>query len=184
MDRFEATELRRFLTAVDEALAGPARIIVIGGSALALSYGVRSVTNDIDTIDSDLRAVTEAAVTAREKTGLAIPIQHASVAQMPPGYDARLQRLLPELERLEVWAVDAYDLVASKLLRGNDHDRQQLMELHDLITLELERVIERVGALLEQLVGDPTEPRWALHHFVGAIWGDLAADEAKRRVGG
>jgi hypothetical protein len=42
-------ELRRFLEGVDAALLGRAEVIVIGGAAAAIEYGVASGTRDIDT---------------------------------------------------------------------------------------------------------------------------------------
>jgi hypothetical protein len=42
-------ELRRFLEGVDAALLGKAEVIVIGGAAAAIEYGVASGTRDIDT---------------------------------------------------------------------------------------------------------------------------------------
>jgi hypothetical protein len=76
---------------------------------------------------------------------------------------------------LTVFVVDAHDLAASKLLRGNDHDRQQLAELHERETLDQELLIRRFTELLAEFVGDPTEPRWALVHFVEEVWGEVDA---------
>jgi hypothetical protein len=42
-------ELRRFLEGVDAALLGKAEVVVIGGAAAAIEYGVASGTRDIDT---------------------------------------------------------------------------------------------------------------------------------------
>jgi uncharacterized nucleotidyltransferase DUF6036 len=82
---------------------------------------------------------------------------------------------MPELERLAIWVLDPYDLAASKLLRGNDHDRQQLRELHRLIGLDLPVLVARFNELLDDYVGDPREPRWSLYHLVGELWGEIAA---------
>jgi hypothetical protein len=46
---FTPDELRRFLEAVDGALRGQAEVVVIGGAAAALEYGVATGTRDIDT---------------------------------------------------------------------------------------------------------------------------------------
>jgi len=177
--RHDAAELRRFLTAIDAALALPASIVVIGGSALALGHGVAAATSDIDTYESRLDAIATAADRARTVTGLAIPIENSRIAQVPPGYEERLQRALPELTRLEVWVLEAHDLAASKLLRGNEHDRQQLLELHRAVELDLGTLIARFHDLLAEHVGDLTEPRWSLHHFVREVWGEIAALEVQ-----
>jgi hypothetical protein len=175
MERFNRSQIETFLTAVDDALETTAVITVIGGSALALAYGVTTYTNDVDTYASELAAVERAAVVARHATGLDIDVSNSGVAQLPPGFDNRLLRALPHLTRLRVWVVEAHDLAASKLLRGNDHDRQQLVELHDLVGLERELLLARFAELMTEYVGDPTEPSWALFHFVEQVWGEFAA---------
>lgn len=68
-----------------------------------------------------------------------------------------------------------YDLAAAKLLRGNEHDREQLAEVHHLVRLDRSTLIERFNLLLESYVGDPLEPRWSLYHLVTEIWGEIAA---------
>jgi hypothetical protein len=52
--RFDAAELRRFLASVDTFLDRPVRVILVGGSALALGYQVGVGTMDIDTWETDL----------------------------------------------------------------------------------------------------------------------------------
>jgi hypothetical protein len=176
--RYEADELRRFLIAVDAALEVPASIVVIGGSALALGYGGTATTSDIDTYESHLAAIDKAAERARAETGLSIPIRNSAIAQLPSHYERRLVRMLPALSNLLVRVVDAHDLAASKLVRGNEHDRQQLRQLHDLVRLDLATLIERFDDVLEQYVGDPTEPRLSLRYFVEEVWGEMAAIDA------
>jgi hypothetical protein len=174
-----APELTRFLSALDEALDSSASIVVIGGSALVLGYGVSAATSDIDTYNSRLDLIEPAAARARMVTGLLIPIANSGIAQLPPDYEDRLIRVLPELEHLEVWVLDAHDLAASKLVRGNEHDRQQLQQLHESVGLELETLVARFQSLLAEYVGDSTEPRWSLFHFVDGVWGEIAALDLK-----
>ena len=49
MKTFLRQELERFLTAVDDALEQSFEVVVIGGSAAALHYGVSRATHEIDT---------------------------------------------------------------------------------------------------------------------------------------
>lgn len=84
-------------------------------------------------------------------------------------------RVLPDLEHLELWVPEVYDLAAAKLLRGNDHDRQQLAELNHRVRLDRSTLIDRFNLLFENYVGDPLDPRWALYHLVTEIWGEVAA---------
>lgn len=173
--RYDAQQLRRFLEALDDHLARGYTLVVIGGSALALGHGVATVTSDIDTYQSAAHVLADAAERARQQLGLRIPIADASIAQLPPGYDERLVRILPNLRHLELWTAEVHDLAASKLLRGNDHDRQQLRMLHERTRLDLDTLSSRFEDLLAVHIGDPREPRWSLYHFVEEVWGELAA---------
>lgn len=49
MRTFSAAELSRFLAAVDEVLEERVEVVVIGGAAAAIQYGVAVATTDIDT---------------------------------------------------------------------------------------------------------------------------------------
>jgi hypothetical protein len=175
--RFDAAELRTFLLAIDHELSIPATIILIGGSALSLGYGTATTTSDIDTYASMLDELETAAALARATTGLAVGIADSTIAQLPAGYDERLVRALPELLRLTVLVVEAHDLAASKLLRGNDHDRQQLKRLHDIAPLDRVVLNERFDDLLRDIVGDAIEARWARYHLICELWGPLDADD-------
>ena len=175
MRRFSPSEIETFLFAVDDALEDRARLTVIGGSALTLGYAVEVFTNDIDTYSSDLERVNRAAAVARKKSELPIPLANSSIAQVPSGFEQRLKRVLPSLQRLEVWVLDPYDLAVSKLLRGDEHDRQQLVALHEQVQFDKTALVSRFMELMADYVGDPTEPRWALFHFVDELWGELAA---------
>jgi len=89
--RFAATDLRRFLDAVDGHLTQSATLIVLGGSAMAL-YGVPLGTMDIDTYETELSPLEAAFACARDATGLDIPVSRAEVAQAPWNYQDRLQQ--------------------------------------------------------------------------------------------
>lgn len=97
--------------------------------------------------------------------------------------EQRLRRVLPALARLEVFVLESHDFAAAKLLRGNEHDREQLRDLHELHPLSLEFLTERNVQLLADYVGDPSEPRWSFVHFVEAVWCVLAGVEARRLLG-
>jgi hypothetical protein len=95
--RYRRDEIEQFLTGVDAALSQPARVVVIGGSAAALHYGVTRATHDIDTwnaIRADLAAAIER---AQQTTGLPIPMGTSGVAEPPYEFESRLERVLPGL---------------------------------------------------------------------------------------
>ena len=123
METFLREQLERFLEAVDAALAGPVDVVVIGGTAAALHYGVRRATHDIDTwttVQADLAAAGER---ARAVTGLEVPILKSGVADAPYEFESRLERVLPDLRKLTVLLVvverlfpDSVDVVERRLL--------------------------------------------------------------------
>src|SRR5258708_6026684 len=117
--QFAAEELRRFFTAVDRHLTTSARIIVLGGSAIAL-YGVQSGTMDIDTWETDLSPLQSAIQLARQETGLDIPVSDTGVADVPFEYASRLHRVKGRWTHLKVFTLERHDLVLSKTMRAQE----------------------------------------------------------------
>lgn len=99
--KFEAEALERFLETVDSELDAPTAIIVIGGPAISLVYAPRYGTDDIDTWSGHIdEGVLER---ARKKSGLAIPLKPAGVADAPYTFEDRVQKLELGLERLTIF---------------------------------------------------------------------------------
>ncbi len=74
MKRFLRQQLQDFLEAVDAALDHPVEVVVIGGSAAALHYGVTAATRDIDTwthVGKGLATAAAPQVEDVQETGLA-----------------------------------------------------------------------------------------------------------------
>jgi hypothetical protein len=143
MKTFLREQLERFLEAVDAALAGPVRVVVIGGTAAALHYGVRRATHDIDTwttIQADLAAAAEK---ARAVTGLDVPILKSGVADAPYEFESRLERVLPALRKLTVLVPERHDLVLMKAVRCYEHDLEAIAEIHAHAPLDLDILCRR-----------------------------------------
>ncbi len=102
MKGFLRQQLERFLEAVEHALDQALEVVVIGGSAAALHYGVARATHDIDTWTAVQAALAAAAERARAITGLDVPLQKSGVADAPCEFESRLERILPSLTRLKV----------------------------------------------------------------------------------
>ena len=81
--RHRPQELERFVEAIVAALPEPASILVIGGAAAALAYGVTRPTNDLDTFHPLTPVVQKAVEAAQRSTGLTIPVSFAAVADAP-----------------------------------------------------------------------------------------------------
>ena len=76
-------ELRTLLEGVDAALKHEARVVIIGGAAAALEYGVATGTRDIDTWSSVQKDLADAVERARRSTGLDVPFARSGVADGP-----------------------------------------------------------------------------------------------------
>jgi hypothetical protein len=174
-------DLRRFLEAMDAALTECVPILIIGGSAAALGYDVDTTTRDIDTLGLDER-LQSAAGAARAVTGLDIPIQNAAIADLPWNYEDRLRRVMPNLLHLEVLVPEAHDLVLSKLMRGAEHDLEQIAALHRRHPLDLELLVDRFTNEMSHRVGDPRTLELNLLNCVEILWGELDRDRVDARL--
>ena len=159
MSHYPRLELVRFLKAVDHALAGAADVVIIGGAACAIRYGVLNATRDIDTWRALPASLSEAVVSARETTGLAIPFGPAGVADGPHGFESRLVRVLPQLKRLRVRVPERHDLALMKMVRGYEHDLEAIESMHQRRALRLDTLLERLESEMGSVVGHPTRLR-------------------------
>jgi hypothetical protein len=176
---FEATELRLFLTAVDEHLADPATIIILGGCAIAL-YGAHAGTIDIDTFGTDLPRLSGAIDAARAATGLDIPVSDPGVADVPLNYTDRLHPIEGPWTRLRVLVLDRHDLTLSKTLRGRENDLAAIAKLHHVRPLDVDILISRYLNEMEHVVGnkrDRLDPNFVL--MIERIHGEIEADRAQ-----
>lgn len=136
-------ELRRFLENVDGALDRRAEIVVIGGAAAALEYGVVTGTRDIDTWTRVQKDLSLAVKRARRTTGLEVPFAQSGVADGPHEFESRLERALPHLRRLAVMVPEKHDLVLMKVVRGDEHDLQAIETIHQRSPLDLAMLVQR-----------------------------------------
>lgn len=182
MRRFTPDELRLFLEAVDRHLGARVRVIIIGGSAAALAYDVRSGTTDVDTFETDLHALSDALARARVETGLHIPFVPAGVADMPWEYQTRLVRELAHLERLDVRVPERHDLALSKALRCHEGDLQVIEDMHAVEPFQLDTLVTRFEAELGHAVGAPERRRLNFLACVERLFGEIVADDVDRRL--
>ncbi len=148
-------ELRRFLEAVDGALHGQADVVVIGGAAAALEYGVATGTRDIDTWTRVQKELMAAVERARQATGLAVPFAQSGVADGPEDFESRLERALPHLRRLAVMVPEKHDLVLMKVVRGDEHDLQAIEAIHQRSPLDLGILLDRYEGEMGAAIIDP-----------------------------
>lgn len=176
-----AGELRVFFEAVDRHLTARAAIVIIGGAAAAF-HRAESTTNDVDTLDALNADLQTAVERARASTGLSVPISPSAVAQVPDGYDERLERVLSHLDRLEVRILEKHDLALSKMVRGVEHDMQQLEEVHRNSGLDFDTLVERFGTEMGSVVGDPQRIRLNFLELIERLFGEFKRVVAEQRL--
>jgi hypothetical protein len=152
-------EIERFLRAVDRALKWPATVVIIGGGAAALKYGIDDPTTDIDTfttLDAELRRAVEA---ARKATGLPMPFERSGVADGPYSFEDRLLRAMPRLSRLTVLVPERHDLALMKTVRGDQADFAKLQAIHERKRFDLAVLLDRYQQEMSHVVIDPRRLR-------------------------
>jgi len=167
-------EIERFLRAVDLALDRPATVIVIGGGAAALKYGIDDPTTDIDTfnpIGADLRRAIDA---ARKATGLAMPFEQSGVADGPYDFEDRLLRAMPRLGRLTVLVPERHDLALMKAVRGDQADFAKLQALHERKPFDLSVLLRRYEEEMSHVVIDSRRLRGNFLALVESLFPEAA----------
>ena len=184
MNTFLRQQLEHFLGAVDVALHEPVEVIVIGGSAAALHYGVVRATHDIDTWTTVPADLVAAAEKAREVTGLDVPLRKSGVADAPLEFESRLERVLPNLPRLTVLVPEKHDLVLMKAVRCYEHDLEAIAEIHAHSPLDLGVLLRRFTEEMTP-IGDPARIRGNFLVVVEQLFPDsvtsVAAELRKKR---
>jgi hypothetical protein len=151
---FLRAELEQFLRSVDVALRRPTSVVIIGGAAAAVRYGVGTGTRDIDTWTSVQDDLADAVATARQVTGLDVPFGKSGIADGPWDFESRLQRALPHLERLTVLVPERHDLVLMKTVRGDEHDLQAADAIHRADPLDVDVLVRRFEDEMGAVIGD------------------------------
>jgi hypothetical protein len=175
MRKFRRDELRRFLTSLDQHLSGTRSIILIGGAAASLAYGISRVTTDIDTI-SDITDLEEALHLARVDTGLDVPFQSVGVYDAPYQYEDRLTRVDLPFEALQILVPEKHDLVLMKVVRGQDNDREAIQQIADQVGLDKSTLVGRFKSEMSHVIGRPEILRLNFLSILEMLYGQAEAD--------
>jgi hypothetical protein len=168
MRYYVRAEIERFLQAVNVALERPATIIVVGGGAAALKFGIDDPTTDIDTFYALSADLGRAIADARKATGLAMPVEHSGVADGPYHFEDRLLRAMPRLARLTVLVPERHDLALMKTVRGDQADFAKLQAIHQRMPFDLSVLLERYQQEMGHVV---IEPRRLRANFLALVEG-------------
>ncbi len=180
--RFGRPDLERFLRAIDQSLAAPGSVVVIGGAAAILQYGASRPTVDIDTFSAAPPGLEDAIRAAWKMTGLQISVQYAAVADAPYDYEDRLERLVsPHLERLEVRIPERHDLALMKICRGEERDLVVLDEMHARRPFELETFLARYPSEMTHVIQDARILELKVVLAMARLFGAEAAERVRKR---
>ena len=160
-----------FLKAVDKTLEETVCLHCIGGFVIETVYGIPRKTGDLDYLSVD---PTDAAGTLEEIAGqqseLAsnhnLYLQYVNVAEYPINYEDRLTQLDLELEKLQLFVLDPYDLILSKLTRNLERDRDDVKALAVVQQLSFGVLKKRYQEEMDWL------PNPHIHNLTLKLWKD------------
>ena len=167
-------ELRRFLRGIDKALESPQTVILIGMGAACVHYHVPLGTRDLDTWSTVGRELRAAARRAEEATGLAVPFKEAGVTDAPYEFESRLRRALPRLRRLTLMVPEKHDLALMKVTRGEAHDLDGIVAIHQESRLSLTVLVRRYREEMGAVIGDPVRIRRNFLNMIDRLFPDKA----------
>lgn len=122
-----------FLSELDILLPHAVEIRCLGAFLLAAVYAVPRFTGDLDCLEifpSSATPVVEklAGPNSRLARKHRVWVQHVGtgIVDLPDDYERRLERLDFGFEKLQLSALEVYDLVLSKLTRNSPKDREDV----------------------------------------------------------
>jgi hypothetical protein len=181
MKQFLPEELIQFLQKTDEFLTADCELIVIGGEAAALAYGVTRTTTDIDLATEPPKHFLTALDLASKETGISIPVSYVGLHEPPYAFESRLTVLKnPAFNKLHLYMPERHDLALMKMVRGYENDIQAIEEIHQTYPLELDIFIERFMDEMTQVSGNPSYIRLNFLLMVEALFSPEEAEEVKR----
>lgn len=184
IQKYDRDDLERFLVAIDAGLSEPYTLIVIGGAAAALAYGVSTFTRDIDSATSTA-PIMKAYEAAKLSTGLDIPLQQVGVFDPPCEYETRLAPyVLSGASKLSILVPERHDLVLMKAVRGDEHDLEAADEIHRREPLVLDVLLERIQMEMREVIGDQRRVRGNFLALIERLFGEEAALKAEKALKG
>jgi hypothetical protein len=119
---------------------------VIGGSAVVLGYGSTHATKDLDLVGpsgDDLLQKLHGALgkesDAPVRYGAYVDYVWSAFAHAPRGYEGRSRAVEGAWSNIEVWVLDAHDVIVTKLKRFSPIDRRDITWLCRSSGLLIER---------------------------------------------
>ncbi len=139
---FTPPHWRQFLGEVDQLLAKPVELHCLGEFAVTESYGLPRPTADIDyfsvrPLDQQLHLEDIGGRESKLARKYKIYVQYVGITNLPEDYEQRLIEVYPgSFRNLRLLALEAFDLVLSKLERNSPRDREDVEFLAKRIPLD------------------------------------------------
>ena len=181
MEQFSQDDLTRFLASLDSHLTKPRCIVLIGGAAASLGYGISRTTTDIDTLEStaDLK---EAIRLARADTGLDVPFHKVGVWDAPCDYEDRLRPIEMGLQKLGILVPEKHDLALMKVVRGQRNDQDAIEQIANRVGLDMPTLVYRFKNDMTHAIGNH---RFLVQNFLAVIemlFGEHEADQVNSEL--
>jgi hypothetical protein len=168
---FDRDEVLAFLAEIDEMLAEPAAMEIIGGAAALLAYGAHSATKDIDSLANIDERIQQAA----RRTTRTIPLDRAAIADPPYNYEDRRRSLDLPFRKLTIWVPERHDLLLMKAVRAQRHDVDVIEEMHEAQPFDLDTLVERFDNEMGQAMIDPRQFELQFLYIVERLFGAKSA---------
>ena len=142
MDKTKPENIRRFFEHLGKNLHGPVRLYVAGSIALILPGYLSRSTEDIDVIDEVPEVIrNNHALVESLQNSYNLHLAHVQSHYFPSGWQDRAHSLAP-FGKLEVFLLDVYDVVLSKLFSSRLKDMEDMRVL--VPQLEKETLFDRL----------------------------------------
>lgn len=182
---FDRTDLLRVLREIDMRLSQPARLTLIGGSAIALVYEPYCQTRDIDYVEADADVRSAIASLAREQPDLIFTA--VTIFTAPDGFWDRLEPLdFPLLRHLVVDVPERHDLAVMKIARGFDRDLEAVVAMHAVEPFDPRTLVARFAHKWGPESGAPgteAEMDASFHTALTAFFGERVANRGMKLLG-
>jgi hypothetical protein len=173
---------RGFLTDLDGLVTHDVQLHCCGGFVVTVLYGLARTTADLDVLSiiphGDQRALAAFAGRGSDlHKRRNVYLDVVTVATHPDSYESRLTEMFPGTFRhLRLLALDAYDLVLTKLARNSDRDRADVEYLATAVPLDPSVLRDRYKSEMREYVGVPEREDLTLD-----LWIEIIEETQSRR---
>ena len=137
-------QMKKFFRQLDGLLGQSFDLTIIGGTAMVLGYGSERMTSDCDPWGRASQEIREKWGEARKLSGINLSLDtQAGVAQLPEGFEERLESLDQSYNNLKIFYPEKHDLALSKLTRLMGSDLDDILWLHTRHQLDSEVLVSR-----------------------------------------